>query len=299
VKARNRSGLHLALLLVLPSFAAVGALAVVLERGGSDRATAGPLLVTASVPPQAWLVRRIGGERVSVEVLLPPGSSVHTYEPTPRQMARATATRLLVEVGHPDLLFERRLVASLRSRPGLEVVTTSAGVPPLPAGAGEETDPHVWVSPAAMRATARAVAAALERLDPAGAGVYRAGLAGALADLDRAEAEARRLLADVPRRRVYVYHPAWGYLLRELGLEQVALESHGKEPGPRQLQALVENARRDGVRHVFVQRGFSDRPARALAEEIGAEVVTLDPLAEDWAANLPRVAARLREAVGG
>ena len=297
---RRRGALRLALLLALPLLA-VAALSLVRDRADETVTLPGglPLQVTASVPPQAWLVRRVGGERVTVETLLAPGSDVHTYEPSPRQARRAASSRLLVEVGHPDLLFERRVLAGLRSRPGLEIVSTAAAVPPLPAAAGEETDPHVWLSPAAMRATALGIAAALERLDPGGAALYRANLSTLLADLDRAEAEARRILADPPRRRVYVVHPAWGYLLREVGLEQVALESHGKEPSPRQLRALVESARRDGARAVFVQQGYSDRPARALAGEIGAEVVALDPLAEDWAANLPRVAAELREGLGG
>ena len=295
---RRRGALRLALLLALP-LAAVAALPLVRSPDASPAMGELPIQVTASVPPQAWLVRRIGAERVSVEVLLPPGSSVHTYEPSPRQVRRAASSRLLVEVGHPALLFERRLLAGVRSRPGIEIVSTAVGAPPLPVATGEEIDPHVWLSPAAIRFTAREIAAALARLDPAGAPRYRAGLAALLVDLQRAEAEARRLLADLPRRRVYVYHPAWGYLLREMGLEQVALEAHGKEPGPRQLRALVEGARRDGARAIFVQQGFADRPARAIAAEIGAEVVALDPLAEDWAVNLPRVAAELRGALGG
>ena len=292
--SRRPGALRLALVTLLPVLA-LAALALVVE----PDAPAGRVAVTASVPPQAWLVRRIGGDRVDVHVLLPPGTSVHTYEPSPQQMRRAAGSRLLVEVGHPDLPFEGRLLAGLRSRPGVEVVTTSAGVPLLVDAGGGGADPHVWLSPQAMRGTARGVAAALERLDAAGAGDYRAALAAVLADIDRAEAEARRLVAGLPHRRVYVYHPAWGYLLRELGLEQVALEAGGKEPSPRQLQALVETARRDGARRIFVQRGFADRPARALAAEIGAEVVAVDPLAEDWADNVPRVAAELREALGG
>lgn len=298
MSGRRRALLRLGLLLLLP-LAAAAALTRV-PGGDADPAAGAPLLlVTASVPPQAWLVRRIGGERVRVDVLLPPGASEHTYEASPLQVRRAASSRLMVQVGHPDLLFERRLVEALRSRPGVELVSTADGVPPLPAVPGHETDPHVWLSPAAMRSTARQVAAALARLDPAGAAGYRTALASTLGEIDRAEAAARRLLAGVGGRRVYVDHPAWGYLLREVGLEQVAVEAHGKEPSPRQLQALVDAARRDGARSVFVQRGFSDRAARALAEEIGAEVVAVDPMAEDWAANLPSVAARLREGAGG
>lgn len=77
----------------------------------------------------------------------------------------------------------------------------------------------------------------------------------------------------------------------------MAIESGGKEPSPLALAKLIEEARRDGVRVVFTQPGFSDRSARTLAREIGARVVALDPLAYDWPDNLRRVAAALREAL--
>jgi zinc transport system substrate-binding protein len=150
-----------------------------------------------------------------------------------------------------------------------------------------------------MRATAADVAAALERLDPAGASLYRSRLAATQGEIDRLAADLGRTLAGLPRHRFLVYHPAWGYLARDYGLEQQAIEAGGKEPSPRELVALVEAARRDRTRVVFVQRGYYDRPAQAIAEEIGARVVALDPMAEDWPANLRAVAASLREALGG
>ena len=79
----------------------------------------------------------------------------------------------------------------------------------------------------------------------------------------------------------------------------MAIETDGKEPSPRRLVELVGEARRAGTRAVFVQRGEYDRPAQAIAQEIGARVVALEPLAEDWPANLRRTAAALREAAGG
>ncbi|HEV8631718.1 MAG TPA: zinc ABC transporter substrate-binding protein [Thermoanaerobaculia bacterium] len=252
--------------------------------------------VAATVPPQAWLVRRLGRDRVDVEVLLPPGASPHTYDPTPQQVARLASAQLVVEVGHPSFLFERRLLDALTSRqPPPLVVDMMSAV----AGANGETDPHVWLSPAVMRATARQVSAALVRLDPGAAPLFRQQLAGVLADIERLDADLHRTLDGLPRRRFLVYHPAWDYLARDYGLEQVAIEAEGKEPSPRQLVALVERARRDGTGIVFVQSGYYDRPARAVAGEIGARVVAVDPMAEDWPANLRRVAALLRGALGG
>jgi zinc transport system substrate-binding protein len=281
------------------------ALAALASRGIHARPEGGSRLrVVATVPPQAWLVKRLGGDRVEVDVLLPPGASEHTYEPTPQQVARLADARLVVEVGHPALLFERRLLDAMLSRePRPLVVEMTHGLvlpeAPPPAPHSHGADPHVWLSPKVMRSSAVAVAAALERLDPAGAPLYRANLHTMLAEIDGLDAELARELGELPSRRFLVYHPAWGWFARDYGLEQVAIETDGKEPSPRQLVALVDEARRAGTRAVFVQRGEYDRPAQAVAGELGARVVALEPLAEDWPSNLRRAAAALREGAGG
>lgn len=262
------------------------------------------LRVVTTVPPQAWLVKRLGGDRVEVDVLLPPGASEHTYEPTPQQVARLADARLVVEVGHPALLFERRLLDAMlarRPRPLVVEMTHGLVLPDAPPAAPHThgSDPHVWLSPKMMRSAAVAVAAALERLDPAGGPLYRANLHATLADMDRLDTELARALGKLPSRRFLVYHPAWGWFARDYGLEQVAIERDGKEPSPRRLVELVEEERRAGTRAVFVQRGEYDRPAQAIAGELGARVVALEPLAEDWPNNLRHVAAALREGAGG
>jgi zinc transport system substrate-binding protein len=150
-----------------------------------------------------------------------------------------------------------------------------------------------------MAATAREVAAALARLDPAGTTFYDRQLGLTLAQIEAVDAELRRELAAVAGRRFLVYHPSWGTFAARYGLEQVAIEADGKEPSARRLVELVEQARRDGTGVVFVQAGVADRSARVLASEIGAEVVPLDALAEDWPANLRRAGAAMRSALGG
>jgi len=257
------------------------------------------LHVSVSVPPQAYFVDRIAGGRAAVQVLVPPGSSPDSYEPTPQQMLALGRSRLYVAVGHPDFPFERRHLKGFLERHGsLEVVDMAAGVPFLDAGEGHgEGDPHVWLSPDAVRVAAGNVARALERADPDGKAVYEANLAAFTAEIDALDAEIASKLGGLAHRAFLVQHPAWGYFARRYGLEQMAIESGGKEPSPAALVRLVERARSEGVRVVFVQPGFSDRGARVVAREIGARVETLDPLAYDWPASLGRASAALQEAL--
>jgi zinc transport system substrate-binding protein len=270
----------------------------------------GVIPVAVSVPPQAYLVERIGGPRVRVEVMIPPGASESTYSPTPRQMVALSAARLYVKVGHPAFLFEPQSIDPfLRAHPEIRVVDMSRGMDLILTGeaeggaprgffggSGEEEehehsaggagDPHVWVAPATVRVAAGNIERALAALDPAHAALYRANLNRLEADLDRLDHEIRALLATVPGRSFMVYHPAWGYFAREYGLTQIAVEAGGREPSARQLIALVELARRRGVKAIFVQRGFARKSAEVIAEEIGGRVVEVDPMASDWLAGL-------------
>jgi zinc transport system substrate-binding protein len=248
-----------------------------------------PLQVAVTVPPQAYLVERIGGERVATEAMMPSGSSEETFSPSPRQLVALSRADLYMLVGHPAFLVEERhVLPALARNPKVRIISMWDGTargdgPHLHDHA--EGDPHLWTAPRHMRAAAVRVAAALAELDPAGAPIYRARLDSFLAELDALDAEIRRELAGAPRRRFLVTHPAWGHLAAQYGLEQVAIEAEGKEPGPRALVALVESARAEGVPVVFSQEGFPDAAARAVAAEIGARVVPLDPLARSWLDN--------------
>jgi zinc transport system substrate-binding protein len=96
------------------------------------------------------------------------------------------------------------------------------------------------------------------------------------------------LLDPLPNRKFMVFHPAWGYFADTYGLTQVPIEREGKEPGARALAALIDQAKRDGIKVVFVQPQF-DGARRQVAQAIGGVVVAVDPLAADYVDNLRRV----------
>lgn len=157
-------------------------------------------------------------------------------------------------------------------------------------------DPHVWLSPARAKVLAAAVRDALTGLDPAGAAEYAANHAAFAAECDVLSAEIATLLGELPSRAFMVFHPSWGYFADEFGLTQLAIEAGGSEPGPRELARIVDAARENNIRAVFVAPQFSQRTAEAVAREIGAGLIIADPLARDWAENLRSVARALAAA---
>jgi zinc transport system substrate-binding protein len=268
---------------------------------GDDRSAEALVRVAVSVPPQAWLVSAVGGERVKTSVLVPPGSAPETFEPAPRQMAVLMRSDVVVAVGHPAFPFEDRFLRSLEEGAGAEDVRVvrmvgGSGAPARSRSAQESGDPHVWLSPPVMAGTARRLAAALAQVDPSHDSEYEARLGATLAEIERVEAQTRRLLDDVEERRFLVVHPAWGSFASHFGLEQVAIEEEGKEPSPARLAALIREAREEGVDTLFVQRGFSRRSAEVLAAEVGATLVELDPLGRDWPRTMLETARALAAA---
>jgi zinc transport system substrate-binding protein len=260
--------------------------------------------VFVSILPQKDFVERIAGGRAQVSVLVSPGQSPATYEPTPRQIARLASARAYFAIGVP---FEAAWLARIKAaNPGLMVVETAAGIPRraidraddegAPAERGLE-DPHVWTSPANVKVMARSIREALARLDPGHAEEFARNEAAFRAELDALDAEIRGLLSAARGRAFLVFHPSWGYFADAYGLRQIPIESEGKEPGPRTLAAVIERARRLGIRVVFVQEQFSRKTAEVIARQIGGRVVAVDPLAEDYVPNLRRVAASIAKAL--
>ena len=97
--------------------------------------------------------------------------------------------------------------------------------------------------------------------------------------------------------RFMVFHPAWGYFADAYGVEQISVEIEGKEPKPLQLQRLIENAKKGGIKVIFVQPQFSVKSAKIIAEAIGGEVIFANPLALNWIENMRQQAAKFKAAL--
>jgi zinc transport system substrate-binding protein len=279
------------------------ALVCALGGGLSHAAFGAALEVAAGIPPVAFLIERIGGERVRVETLIQPGQDPHTYEPTPKQVQALGRATLFFKVGLP---FEEQVLEKLRAvRPGLTVIDTARGIRkiPLDATEGEHAhqqtaeDPHVWLSPPNVKRQAAEIAAALEKVDPGHADRYRANLSRLQAELDAVQAKNVKRLKPLAGRTFYVFHPAFGYFADCYGLKQAAIEVGGKTPSAKQLRQIVRQARSDGAKVIFLQPQFSPQNAEAVAQALGAKVVSLNDLSKDVIANLEELGAKVERAL--
>jgi len=293
-------------------------LAAVSALVGGTVVAAEPLPVAASVPPHAWLVRQVGRELVDVTLLVPPGASPATHQPSDREATRALRSRVVFRTGVPfengpwfSALARRadsgRGPVMVDLRDGVELRRMEGGHGIGPDGhvhasdgsccGGTGLDPHTWTDPVILRHQAGTIARALAAADPVHADAYAAHLREVETRLDALHAEIVELLAPAEGRSLIVFHPAWGYFCDRYGLRQVAIEVAGKDPGDRELTRVQRLARETGVRTVFVQPQIRGRGAMAVATAIGGTVETLDPLPEDVEAGLRDAARRMARAL--
>lgn len=277
------------LTLVIAAIVLSAALLAGCGRSATPEST-GTLNVTVSILPQRYFVERVGGEHVSVNVMVEPGASPATYEPKPEQLAALSEAGVYFSIGVPFESAWLDKIASANS--DMLMVDTAQGIEKV------GTDPHIWLSPTLVKTQAQTIYEALAALDPGHEVEYKANLDSFIADIDALGGDIRETLEGVESRKFIVFHPAWGYFARDYGLEMVPIEIGGQEPSAAELAGLVREAQEEGIRVIFAQPEFSARDAETIADEIGGEVLLISPLAEDWLDNLRLVAETFVEVLG-
>lgn len=262
------------------------------------------LQVTVSILPQAYFVERIAGDLVNVNVMVGPGEEAHTYEPKPEQMKSLTQSQILFTIG---LEYENVWVPRFEDiNPDLEIIDSAEGIQRIPltgdhAHEDEEEghddedleeglDPHVWLSPDNGRIIAENILNALSELAPQHAEEFQDNFDNLVEDIEEVDIRIETALSDLAGQKFMVFHPAWGYFARQYNLEEIAVQVGGQEPSASELAALIQIAEEENISVIFVQPTFSTANAEAIAREINASVAVVDPLAEDWLANLEAAA---------
>lgn len=240
----------------------------------------GRLRVVATTTQVGEAAREVGGDDVSLTVLLQPGAEAHEFEITPPAAAAIEDADVILESGAG---LETWLEDALTTIGGADVVQDmSAGIslraPDDPAEANE-VDPHYWLTAPNAIHLVENVRDALGAARPDLADGFASRAAGYVARLQVADVEIRQLMAEIPeaRRGIVTNHDALGYFMAEYGLRFVGSVfpslDVSAEPNPAQLAELADTIRSDGVTAIFSESAVNPRLARAIADETGAQVV--------------------------
>ena len=259
------------------------------EQGGAGVET------WVTVLPQKFFVERVAGGELAVNVLVRPGQSPETYAPSASQMARMARAELYFGVGMP---LEGPLFSKMaQSMPGVRVLSLrepEQGGHVHHAGCVHgANDPHVWLDPVQMIEFVEMVREVLTELLPEKAEVFTANAAQLASELQALDVEIGQRLSAYRGRAFYINHPSLGHWSERYGLHQLSIESSGSAPSAKRIAALVADAKIEKVGAIFTQPEFGQSSARVLGDALGVELIEINPLAEDYFANMRSIAENL------
>lgn len=255
------------------------------------------MTVFVSIVPQIRFIEKITGGGVDVEALVLPGQSPATYEPTPRQLHKLGKASLYFTIGVP---FESGLIGRIsKIYPDLKIVDSGRGISRQSIEGHDNghhhdlPDPHIWLSPSLIVKQVNTMTSELTAVDPANGSGYRENAEEFIREIRVVHDRLADLLEPYAGRSFYIFHPSLGYFANEYHLNQVAIESGGKPPTPRQLARFIEQARKEDIRAIFIQKEFDRRNAQSIAQAIDARVIQIDPLTKDVLAGLEEIGREL------
>lgn len=258
-------------------------------------------ILTVTIDPQRYFLEQIVGDKFTINTLVPPGTSPETYEPAPSVMVDMNKSKQYFMVG--DLGFEKAWSKRLaENNPRIKIIDCSQNLELIEGVEHNHTDdhghshshvgmdPHLWSSPAAVKGLAKNMLNSIIEFDPENEETYLLNYSNFINRIDSTDSIIKELLTDIPTRSFIIFHPSLGYFSHQYDLHQYSIESEGKNPSPAQIKMLIDNASKENINTVFIQRGFDEKNAEVVAREIGADVFEIDPLSYDWDTELIKIA---------
>lgn len=292
---RFTGAVSIVLVLVLVIILSVSGISCERKEEASDK-----IGIVVTILPQVEFVQNVGGDRVDITVMVPPGANVHIYEPTPSQMTALSKAEMYAKVGSGiefELVWMDKLIAINKD---MLVVDCSKGIE-IREMAGEHEhgmrDPHIWMSPLNAQIMVSNICHGLMQVDPGNRTYYEQNRDAYLQKLTQLDQDIRDGLSGVTYRRFMVYHPAFGYFARDYNLTMIPIEEEGKEPTAAGLAHLITQAKRHNIKVIFAEPQFNPQSVEVIAEAIGGRVVFINPLADDYIANLRSLLDELVQAM--
>ena len=262
-------------------------------KSGSNEGNNGKIKVSTTINPVDQLVHIVGKDRVETSRMVPAGSEPHDFEPTIKDMGLLTETNLLFINGLGMESWVDKAVENSGNK-SLKIVDLSTGVDLIPLEGHEneteeehedhgDNDPHIWLSLDALVLMAESVEKELSLVSPEDAAYFKENLEAFKVDVAAMKAEYGEKFKPYNGKAFVTGHAAFGYLTRELGLVQRAVEGPFQEgePTPKSLEELISFVKSEGIKTIFLEEQSSPKVSETLARETGSETVVINPLETD------------------
>ncbi len=249
-------------------------------------------IITVTIEPLRYFTEQIAGDKFTVKTMVPRGGNPETYEPTARQMVDLSASDLYIKVG--NIGFERTWMKRLEANaPHTIIINSSDGIT-SPDNSMYIHDPHTWMSTANAMYIARNIYKALAEIDSKDSLYFKKNLERLMGKIETVDTQIREEITKDKSTTFLIYHPALTYFAQEYGLRQLSIEEDGREPSAVQLKQVINTARQNHVKIIFIQREFDSRNTDIVARSTGAEKVEINPLSYDWDKEMVKIAQSLK-----
>lgn len=248
-------------------------------------------VLSVSILPQKYFIEKIAGNLIEVNVLIPPGASPATYEPTLAQLSRLHQSEAYMRIGYVG--FELSWMDKIQSvNPEMKIVDLSMGVDLIREDSQEKEEhhghshggiePHIWMSAINAKIIASNIFRELVLLLPGEEEGMQKNHIEFQNELDSLHRKISVHMQTIGQRNFLIFHPALSYFSRDYDLHQYSIEIEGKTPSPAHLKRLTDLSLEKDITTIFVQSQFDKRHAEILAGEVNAEIVQFNPLDEQW-----------------
>lgn len=292
-------------------------------------------LVSVSVPPQKHFVEKIAANTLDINVIIPAGVDEHNFDFKPATMQRLEKSDIYFTIGLEfERVFADKFQSNFANLQVIDTGKDLRNLATSHTHSKDDhdehhnhaghddhdhdehaqgkdehhahkhsnshethgaSDPHIWLDPILVKIQASTIAKALIAKYPQHKALYETNLIQFQAELDALNAEISALFEKSKNKKFIIYHPSLAYFAARYHLVQIPVEIEGKEPKTKDLQRLVSVAKKENIKTIFVQKGFSQNAAKSLAKELKASVVELNHLSDDYNKNLLEIAKKIAQ----
>ncbi len=245
--------------------------------------------IIVSILPQQNIVSRILGDNYIVTTMVTKGNSPATYAPSPSQIKDISQSSLYIKIGH--IGFENAWIDRFKDlNSNLKIEDSSEGIDFIH---GEDhihgehvhhggMEPHIWTSPKTMQTVVYNTKNILQKNFPEIKEEIELRSKSLIDSLIYIDSLYQNTLASLKDKSFLIFHPAYTYLARDYKINQISIEHEGKEPSAKWLQSIINIAKQQNIKAIFVQQEFDKRNAEIIAKELGITIVEVSPLNENY-----------------
>ncbi len=240
--------------------------------------------VSVSIVPQKTFVEKVCGDLADVNVIIPPGNSPANYEPTPKEIEDFSESEIYFSIGVPTEA--GNILPSVNDKTQTVELAKLVNEVYPDRKIGENRDPHIWLSPKRAMVMVQEISNAMCKIDKSNAKTYTENAQEYISQLKELDNHLKDVTSKMEPKKFIVFHPAFGYLADDYGLEMYSLEQNGKEATTDHLMEMIDLAKKENIETIFYQAEIDSSQSESFAEEIGGETAMLAPLSPDYIDNM-------------